>query len=56
MKPHYHSGIETIVVAAIGTMIVFHGFRFVGARLAAQPGFVGKLGASIGGAFTFGGM
>lgn len=55
MKRHWHTGVEVILVGAIGTAVVFHGFRFVAARLAPQPGLVGKIGEAMGGLFTFGG-
>ena len=54
-RPHYHTGVEMIVIGAIGTAVVFHGFRFVAARLVNQPGFVGRIGEALGGLFTFGG-
>jgi hypothetical protein len=55
VRAHYHTGIEMLVIGAIGTALVFHGFRFVAARLVDQPGVVGKFGEALGGAFTFGG-
>lgn len=57
MKQHWHTGIESIVVGAIGVMLVFHGFRFLGAYMhGSKNPMVSKAGAVLGGAFTFGGM
>ena len=56
MKAHYHSGVETLVINAIGVALVFHAFRWVGFQVAKrQQGVVGKAGEALGGVFTFGG-
>lgn len=52
---HWHTGIESLVVGAVGVALVFHGFRFLGAFMAArQNPWVSKAGEVLGGAFTFG--
>ena len=56
MKPHYHTSVENLIIGAFGTALVFHGFRFLAARLAPMNGGVGKFGQALGGAFTFSGM
>ena len=56
-QPHWHTNFETLVIGAVGTAIIFHGFRFLGAFLAGRSNAgVKKTGEVLGGVFTFGGM
>lgn len=50
---HFHTTVEALVVGAIGVAVTFHAIRFVAAQLAKRGGTPGKVGAAIGGVFSF---
>jgi len=51
-EPHFHT-VEIVLLGAVSVAVGFHVFRFVGAKLAQQPGIPGRVGAAIGGVFSF---
>ena len=56
MKNHYHTGVEPLLVASLALPLLWHGYRWLAASLARRNGVPGKIGESIGGFFTFGGL
>ena len=56
MKRHYHTGVEPLVVMSIAIPLLWHGYRWAAAGLAKRSGLAGKIGESVGGFFTFGGL
>ena len=54
MKGHWHAGADHLIVAAVGTMLVFQVVRLLAGRLASSDNTpVSNLGKSIGGLFSF---
>jgi len=56
VKRHYHTGVEPLVVMSIAIPLLWHGYRWAAAGLAKRSGLAGKIGESVGGFFTFGGL
>lgn len=50
---HWHGSMEHVVVAAIGTMVIFQVVRFGAARLATRDDVFGTAGKSVGALFSF---
>lgn len=53
MKPHYHAGIQHIIVYGISAVIFIDVMGLLAAKLAAQPGMAGKFGAAFGAVIPF---
>lgn len=50
---HWHGSMEHVIVAAIGTMVIFQVVRFGAARLATRDDVIGTAGKSVGALFSF---
>jgi hypothetical protein len=55
MKPHFHAGIEHVLLYGISAVIFIDVMGIVASKLAARPGVIGNLGKSLGAVIPFAG-
>lgn len=53
MKPHYHAGVQHILIAGISAVIFIDVVGLLAAKLAAQNGYIGKFGTALGAVIPF---
>lgn len=53
VKPHFHAGIEHVIIYGISAVIFIDVMGLVAAKLSAQPGPVGAFGRAFGAVIPF---
>lgn len=48
MKPHFHAGIEHVLLYGVSALIFFNVLNIVAAHAVTQGGMVGKFGSALG--------
>jgi hypothetical protein len=53
VKPHFHSGIQAIILTGISAVVFIDVMGLIAAKLAVQSGPVGKFGTALGAVIPF---
>lgn len=53
MRPHFHAGIEHVILYGVSAVIFIDVIGLLSAKLATQPGMVGQIGKSLGAVIPF---
>ena len=53
MRPHFHAGIEHVILYGVSAVIFIDVMGLVAGKLAAQSGYVGQFGRALGAVVPF---